>query len=183
MRKCQKFCSLQVLYILALSVIARSEVTLSWLPEMTHAATIFHSKWQVQSSSVTQSCLTLCDSMDCSTPGLPVHHQPLEFTQTHLYRVGDAIQPSYPLLSPSPPAFNLSQHQGLFQRVSSLHQVVKGLESQATSSFCDDPHPVYGVCFSLNKSTSPVSLSLTEFFLWWDNQNPRTWASVSPDTR
>ena len=79
--------------------------------------------------------------------------------------------------------FNLSQHQGLFQRVSSLHQVVKGLESQAASSFCDDPHPVYGVCFSLNKSTSPVSLSLTEFFLWWDNQNPRTWASVSPDTR
>ena len=66
-------------------------------------------------SSVTQSCLTLCDPMDCSMPGLPVHHQLLEFTQTHVHCVGDAIQPSHPLLSPSPPAFNLSQHQGLFQ--------------------------------------------------------------------
>ena len=58
----------------------------------------------VQFSSVTQSCLTLCDPMNCSTPGLPVHHQLPEFTQTHVHRVGDAIQPSYPLLSPSPPA-------------------------------------------------------------------------------
>ena len=65
--------------------------------------------------------------MDCSTPGLPVHHQLLEFTQTHVHRVGDAIQPSHPLSSPSP-AFNLAQHQGLFQRVGSLHQVAKGLE-------------------------------------------------------
>ena len=65
-------------------------------------------------SPVVQSCLTLCDPMDCSTPGLPVHHQLLEFTQTHVHHVGDAIQPSHPLLSPSPPAFNLSQHQGLF---------------------------------------------------------------------
>ena len=65
-------------------------------------------------SPVVQSCLTLYDPMDCSTPGLPVHHQLLEFTQTHVHRVGDAIQPSHPLLSPSPPAFNLSQHQGLF---------------------------------------------------------------------
>ena len=75
----------------------------------------------VQFSSVTQSSATLCNPMDCSTPGLPVHHQLLEFTQTHVHRVGDAIQPSHPLLSPSPPAFNLSQHQGLFQQVSSLH--------------------------------------------------------------
>ena len=67
-----------------------------------------------QFSSVTQSCPTLCNPMDCSTPGLPVHHQLLEFTQTHVYHVGDAIQPSHPLSSPSPPAFNLSQHQGLF---------------------------------------------------------------------
>ena len=73
-------------------------------------------------------CLTLCDPMDCSTPGLPVHHQLLEFTQTHVHWVGDAIQPSHPLSSPSPSAFNLSQHQGLFQWVSSLHQVVKVLE-------------------------------------------------------
>ena len=66
-------------------------------------------------SSVARSCLTLCDPMDCSTPGFPVHHQLPEFTQTHVYQVGDAIQPSHPLTSPSPPAFNLSQHQGLFQ--------------------------------------------------------------------
>ena len=84
----------------------------------------------VQLSSVGQSCSTLCDPMDCSTPGLPVHHQLPEFTQTHVHWVGDAIQPSYPLLSPSPPAFNLSQHQGLFKWVSSLHQVAKVLEFQ-----------------------------------------------------
>ena len=69
----------------------------------------------VQFSSVAQSCLTLCDPMNHSTPGLPVHHQLLEFTQTHVHRVGDAIQPSHPLLSPSPPAPNPSQHQGLSQ--------------------------------------------------------------------
>ena len=83
-----------------------------------------------QISSVTQSCLTLCSPMDCSTPGLPVHDQLLEFTQTHVHWVGDAIQPSHPLLSRSPPTFNLSQHQGLFQWVSSLHQVTKILEFQ-----------------------------------------------------
>ena len=69
----------------------------------------------VQFSSATQSCPALCDSMDCSPPGLPVHHQLPEFTQTFVHQVGDAIQPSHPLLSPSPPAFNLSQHQGLFK--------------------------------------------------------------------
>ena len=68
----------------------------------------------IQFSSVTQLCPTLCDPMDCSTPGLPVHHQLPEFTQTHVRWVGDAIQPSHPLSSPSLPAFNLSQHQGLF---------------------------------------------------------------------
>ena len=65
----------------------------------------------VQFSSVAKLCLTLCDPMDCSTPGFPVHHQLLEFTQTHVHQVGDAIQPSHPLSSPSPPAFNLSQYQ------------------------------------------------------------------------
>ena len=68
-----------------------------------------------QFSSVAQSCPTLCDPMDCSTPGLPVHHQLPESTKTHVHRVNDAIQPSHPLLSPSPPAFSLSQYQGLFQ--------------------------------------------------------------------
>ena len=65
--------------------------------------------------SVAHPCLTLCDPMDCSTPGLPVHHQLPELTQTHVHRVSDAIQPSHPLSSPSPPAFNLSQHQCFFQ--------------------------------------------------------------------
>ena len=68
-------------------------------------------------SSVAQSCPTLCHPMACSTPGFPVPHQLLELTQTHVHRFGDAIQPSHPLLSPSPPAFKLSQRQGLFQRV------------------------------------------------------------------
>ena len=66
-------------------------------------------------SSLPQSCLTLYDPMDCSTPGLPVQKQLPEFMQTNVHRVGDAIQPSHPLSSPSPPTFNLSQHQGLFQ--------------------------------------------------------------------
>ena len=71
----------------------------------------------VEFSSVPQSCLTLCNPMNHSTPGLPVHHQLPEFTQTHVHRVGDAIQPSHPLSSPSPPAPNPSQHQSLFQWV------------------------------------------------------------------
>ena len=83
-----------------------------------------------QFSSVAQSCLTLCYPMGCSTPGLPVHRQLPEFTQTHVHWVGGAIQLSHPLSSPSPPAFNLSQHQGLFQWVSSSHQVAKVLEFQ-----------------------------------------------------
>ena len=75
-----------------------------------------------QFSSVAQSCPTLCDPMNCSTPGLPVHHQLPEFTQIHVHRVSDAIQPSHPLLSPSP-APNPSQHQSLFQWVNSSHEV------------------------------------------------------------
>ena len=84
----------------------------------------------LQFSSVAQSCLTLCDPMNCRTPGLPVHHQLPEFTQTHVHRVSDAIQPSHPLLSPSPPAPNPCQHQGLFQSVNSSHEVAKVLELQ-----------------------------------------------------
>ena len=89
----------------------------------------------VQFSSVTQSCPTLCDPMDCSMPGLPVHYQLPEFTQTHVHWVGDAIQPSHPLSSPFPPAFNLSQLQGLFQWVSSSHQVAEVLEFQLQHQF------------------------------------------------
>ena len=86
--------------------------------------------FSVQFSSVTHSCPTLCDPMNHSTPGLPVHHQLPEFTQTHVHAVGDVIKPSHPLLSPSPPAPNHSQHQGLFQWVNSSHEVAKILEFQ-----------------------------------------------------
>ena len=108
-----------------------SQVPLPPSPEPTHRrpfpAVQFDS---CQLSSVAQSCPTLCEPMNRSTPGLPVHHQLPESTQTHVHRVGDAIQPSHPLSSPSPPAFNPSQHQGLFKWISSSHQVAKVLEFQ-----------------------------------------------------
>ena len=96
------------------------EVTLAYLCDSQH----------LKFSSVTQSCPTLCNPMDCSTPGLPVHHQLPGPTQTHVHHISNAIQSSHPLSSPSPPTFSLSQHQGLFQRVGSLHQVAKVLEFQ-----------------------------------------------------
>ena len=83
--------------------------------------------------SVTESCLTLCYSMDCSMPGFPVLHHLSELAKSHVHWVGDAIQPTHSLSSPSLPAFNLSQHQGLFKWVSSLHQVAKVLELQHQS--------------------------------------------------
>ena len=86
--------------------------------------------WSDQIRSVAQLCPTFCDPMNRSTPGLPVHHQFPEFTETHAHRVSDAIQPSHPLSSPSPPAHNLSQHQSLFQWVNSSHEVAKVLEFQ-----------------------------------------------------
>ena len=103
-----------------------------WLQKMRSAAVFHRSKFSssVQFSSVTQSCPTPCDPTNCSTPGLPVHHQLPEFIQTHVHRVGDAIQPSHPLSSPSPPAPNPSQHQSLFQWVHSLHEVAYVLEFQ-----------------------------------------------------
>ena len=91
---------------------------------------LWTARTSVQFSTVAQSCPTLGNPMDCSTPGLSVHHQLPEFTQTHIHWVGDAIQPSHLLSSPSPPAFNLSQQQGLFKWVSSSHQVAKVLEFQ-----------------------------------------------------
>ena len=111
------------------------ELTLQrWLP-------VEQEKWEdrkphvlsscsVQFSSVAQSCLTLCDPMNCSTPGLAVHHQLPEFTQTHVHRVGDALQPSHLLSSPFRPAPNPSQHQSLFQWVNFSHEVAKVLEFQ-----------------------------------------------------
>ena len=86
-----------------------------------------------QFSSIAQLCLTPCDPIDCSAPGFPDHHQLPELAQTHVCQVSDIIQPSHPLSSPSPFAFNLSQNQGLFKWVSSSHQVAKVLELQLQS--------------------------------------------------
>ena len=106
-----------------------------WVSSMRLTLLFYHCLWHLKVaqsfkfSSVTQLCPTLSDLMDCSTPGLPVHHQLPESTQTHVHGISDAIQPSHPLWSPSP-AFNLSQRQGLFKWVSSSHQVSKILEFQ-----------------------------------------------------
>ena len=89
--------------------------------------------WLTLISSVAQSRLTVCDPMDCSRPGLPVHHQLPELAQTHVHRFSDAIQPSHPLSSPSPPAFNLSQLSGLFQWVYSLHQNIQSIGDSASA--------------------------------------------------
>ena len=99
---------------------------LHWIP---------NEKRDLQFSSVAQSWPTLCDPMNCSTPGLPVHHQLPEFTQTLVHRVGDTIQPPHPLSSPFPPAPNPSQHQGLFQWLNSSHEVAKVLEFQLQHQF------------------------------------------------
>ena len=104
-----------------------SRIWWSWDFQHIHCVLILLS---VQFSSVAQSCLTLCDLMNHSMPGLPVHHQLPGSIQTHVHWVGDAIQPSHPLSSPSPPAPNLSQHQGLFQWVNFSHEVAKVLEFQ-----------------------------------------------------
>ena len=93
-----------------------------------------HTDIYSQFSSVCQSCLSLCNPMDCSTPGLPVHHQLPELAQTHVHRVGDAIQPSHPLLSPSPLVFNLSQHQGLFKWVNSSPSGGQSAEVSSSAS-------------------------------------------------
>ena len=99
-------------------------------PGLSHLWSPFYHVSSVQFSSAAQSCLALCDPMNRSTPGLPVHHQLPEFTQTHVHSVSIAIQLSHHLLSPSPPAPNPSQHQSLFQWVSSSHQMAKVLEFQ-----------------------------------------------------
>ena len=95
----------------------------------------------VQFSPVAQSCLTLCDPMNRSMPGLPVHHQLLEFTQSHVHRVSDAIQPSHPLSSPSPPAFNLSQNQGLYSNEPALHMRWPKYRSFSFSISPSNEHP------------------------------------------
>ena len=118
---------LQYLYVGCLFLFYWSTVDLQRCVNFCYIAKGF-SYTSVQSSSVAQSCPTLCDPMDRSTPGLLV--QLPELTQTHVHWVGDAIQPSHPLSSASPPTLNRSQHQGVFQWVSSLHQVAKLLDFQ-----------------------------------------------------
>ena len=135
---------------------------------------------KVNISSVAQSCPTLCNPMDCSTPGLPVHHQLPEFTQTHVHHVGNAIQPFHLLSSPPPPTFNLSQHQCLFKWVSSSHQVAKVLSfSFSLSPFNEysglisfrmdwvDVHEVQGTLKSLlqQHSSKASILRCSAFFI------------------
>ena len=121
------------LFIAALFTVARTwkqprcPSTGEWIRKLWY---IYTMEYSVQFSSVAQRCLTLCDPMHCSTPGFPVHHQLLEFSQTQVRWIGDALQLSHPLLSPSPSVFNLSQYQGLFQWVSSSYQVAKILRFQ-----------------------------------------------------
>ena len=125
---CMKPASIRLFYFAILNrrKIANHWVELVYCTFFSFKTREIHSFFQF--SSIAQSCLTLCDPMDCSTTGFLVHLQLQELTQTHVHRVGDAIQPSHPLSSPSPPAFNFSQHQGLCQGVSSSHQVAKVLE-------------------------------------------------------
>ena len=124
------FCPTTVAQVVLIQWRHRGEV-MNLLGFFPHTLCSWCTHWpEVQFSSVAQSCLTLCHPMNCSMPGLPVHHQLPEFTQTHVHQVGDAIQPSHPLSSPSPPAPNPSQHQSLFQWVNSSHEVAKVLEFQ-----------------------------------------------------
>ena len=142
----------------------------------------------VQFGSVTQLCPILCNPMDCSTPGFPVHHQLQELGQTHVHRVGDAIQPSHSLSYPSPPAVSLSQHQGLFQCVCCLHQVAKELKLQVSSSVppmniqCWFPLELIGLIALLSKGLSKVFSITTiwkhQFFVLqlslWSNSHIHT---------
>ena len=147
----------------------------------------------IQFSSVTQSCPTLCNPMDCNTPGFPVHHQLPELTQTHVHRVGDIIQPSHPLSSPSPPAFSLSQHQGLFKWVSSSHQVAGVLEFQLSISPSNeysrlisfrmdwlDLLAVQGTLKSLLQHHSSKHQFLGAQLSLWPNSHIHTWPLEKP---
>ena len=138
------------------------------------------------SSSVAQSCRILWDPMDCSMPGLPVHHQLLELAQTHVHWVGDAIQPSHPLSSPSPPTFNLSQHQGLFKWVSSLHQVAKvsvspgPVTSESPALYHKWrisvlPHPNFCLSETTGKVGKHCSGSGTPGFQSWHHHSQGVW--------
>ena len=127
---------------------------------------VLYSILSVQFSLVTELCPTLCDPMDYSSPSLPVHHQLPELTQIHVHWVGDAIQPSHPLSSPTPPALNLSQHQGLFKWVSSLHQVVKVLEFQLQHHFPMNIQDWFPLGWTLAKSNF-YFITITEYLMYF----------------
>ena len=150
-----------------------------------------------QCSLVTLSCPTLCDRMDCSTPGFPVYHQPLELAQTHVYPVGDAILPSYhptilpshPLSSPSPPVFNLSQHQGQLFASEGQSIGVSALASVLPMNIQDwFPLRLTGLISLLSKGHSRVFSNATvqkhQFFgaqlSLWSNSHIHTWLLVKP---
>ena len=131
----QSFCvlcmELEHITLLAHKCVHQQASPLNWKSRVFISISFYHLNTRSdQITSVAQLCPTLCDPMNRSTPGLPVHHQLPEFTQTHVHQVSDAIQPSRSLSSPSPPAPNPSQHQSLFQWVNSLHEVAKVLEFQ-----------------------------------------------------
>ena len=151
-----------------------------------------HKYVQIQFSSVAQSCPTLCDHMNCSTPGFPVHHQLPELTQTHLHPVGDAIQPSYPLSSVFPPAFNLSQHQGLSNE-SALH--IRWPKYGASASASVFPMNIQSWLLVLTGLISFQSKVLSRVFssttIWkhqffsaqvslWSNSHIHTWLLEKP---
>ena len=131
-----------------------AQIHVHWISDAIQPSHSLSPSSPVQFSSVTQLCLILCNPMDCSTPGLPVHHYLLELAQTHIHWLSDAIWPSHSLLPPSPPVLNLSQHQGLFQWVSCLHQMIKILGVSATASVL--PRSIQG-WFPL-RLTSSISL-------------------------
>ena len=142
----------------------------------------------VQFSSVTHSCLTVCNPMDCSTPSLPVHHQLPEFTQTHVYQVSDAIQPSHLLSSPFPPAFNLSQHQSPFKWVSSSHQGGQSIGVSASESVLpmniQDWFPVGWIGWISLQSKRFSRVQKHQFFSTqlslWSNSHMHTWLLEKP---
>ena len=137
-----------------------------------------------QFSSVTQSCPTLCNPMNCGMPGFPVHHPLTELAQTYVHWVSDAIQPSHPLSSPSPPAFSLSQNQGLFQWVSSSHQLAKVLEHQLQHQsfqwiFRTDFLLISLQSKGLSRGFSTMTVQKHQFFgvqlSLWSNSHIHTW--------
>ena len=165
------------------------DIKVDLLSSLSASATLF--LVAVGCCSVAQSCPNLCNPMDCSTSGFPVIHYLLELAQTHVHWVGDAIQPSHPLLSLSPPAFNLSQHQGLFQWVSSLHQVVGASASASVLPMNIQGWFPIGLTDLLSLLSKGLSRVFSSTIVWkhqffgaqpslWSNCHIRTWLLEKP---